>query len=131
MITTVEKTSSKKTASLFRVLGQPARVRLLLAIGESEACVCHLEAALGQRQAYISQQLMALREAGLVTSRRDGRNMYYRLEDPQLLELLQKAGTMVGIPPAEMPYSPAAKVLHNCPCPHCTGENADCSKELG
>ena len=48
---------TKKLASLFRTMGQAARLRIILAIGEGEACVCHLEAILGYRQAYISQQL--------------------------------------------------------------------------
>lgn len=52
-------------AHLLQTIGQTARLQILLAIGEGEACVCHLEAALGWRQAYLSQHLMALREAGM------------------------------------------------------------------
>ncbi len=50
-------------SNIFRQLSQPSRIEILLAIGEGEACVCHLEAKLGMRQAYISQHLMALRDA--------------------------------------------------------------------
>ena len=68
--------SLESLAVFLRAISQPVRLEILLAIGTGEACVCHLEAVIGQRQAYISQQLMALREAGIVKSRRDGRNIY-------------------------------------------------------
>jgi ArsR family transcriptional regulator len=66
-----KKDISKEIAFLLRVLGQPERLSILLLIGKGEACVCHLEAALGLRQAYISQHLMALREANIVIARRN------------------------------------------------------------
>ena len=54
---------------LFKVLGHPARLAILEILREGEQCVCHMETYLGQRQAYISQQLSVLREAGLITDR--------------------------------------------------------------
>ncbi|HEX6304159.1 MAG TPA: metalloregulator ArsR/SmtB family transcription factor [Anaerolineales bacterium] len=112
----------KSVVRLFRTLGQPARLRILLAIGEGEACVCHLEAALGQRQAYISQNLMALRKEGLVVPRRDGRNIYYRLKDKALLDLIGHAAELVGIPEDEVKIAPAEAVVKACSCPHCEEE---------
>lgn len=109
----------KSVVRLFRALGQPARLRILLAIGEGEACVCHLEAALGERQAYISQNLMALRNEGLVVPRREGRNIYYRLRDPDLLELIRHAAKLAEIPESEVKIAPAAAVVAACSCPHC------------
>ena len=123
------KELSEKAARLLRHLGQPERVSILLVIGEREACVCHLEAALGLRQAYISQHLMALREAGIVTSRRDGRNIYYRLEDPNLLDLIQQAARMAGASEADLNFSSPPVILRNCPCPHCTTEETECAWE--
>jgi len=67
---------AEKAGQLLRLLGQAERLSILLAIGEGEACVCHLEAVFGLRQAHISQQLMVLRDAGLVTDRRDGWNIF-------------------------------------------------------
>jgi len=58
---------SSKISQLFKVMGDPFRVRLLLALAEQEACVCHLERLLGRRQAFISQHLMSLREAGVLS----------------------------------------------------------------
>lgn len=114
-----ERQVSKRVAALFRSLGQPNRVRILLAIGRGEACVCHLEAVLGERQAYISQQLMALREIGLVTARRDGKYVFYRLESPDLLRLLEKAADLCGIDSAGF-VAPAPKA--DCACPSCSSE---------
>ena len=86
--------SLESLAVFLRAISQPVRLEILLAIGTGEACVCHLEAAIGQRQSYISQQLMALREAGIVKSRRDGRNIYYQVKNPQVLNLIQSAGVI-------------------------------------
>jgi len=116
-------------AELFRILGQPVRVQILLVIGQGEACVCHLEAYLGLRQAAISQHLMVLRDAGLVTSVRDGRNIFYRLVRPELLEVVRQAARLSGIPVEALEAAAAAPALA-CPCPHCNPEQAeglDCS----
>src|SRR3990172_5349168 len=111
------KDLAKDIAFLLRVLGQPERVSILLVIGDGEACVCHLEAALGLRQAYISQHLMALRQAGIVTARREGRNIFYRLEPSELLDLIRQAGRLAGLPETELPFQSPPTVLGNCPCP--------------
>ncbi len=67
-------------AEVFKALGDPVRLRLfyLLAIGD-ELCVCHLTAALGLPQSTVSRHLGILRNAGLVTTRREGKWMHYRL----------------------------------------------------
>jgi len=112
----------KKIANLFRALGQPSRLRILLAIGEGEACVCHLEAHLGYRQAYISQQLMELRKAGVVDARREGRFIFYRLRDATLLQMVREAGTFAGVPDVELDALASDGSAIQCSCPHCTGE---------
>ena len=117
MINKKMRQQSRKVADLFRVMGQPARLRILLTIGDGEACVCHLEAVLGLRQAYISQQLMALRDAGILETRREGRYIFYRLKDPALLGLIQAAGEQLGIP--NLNLQPQADSDYHCPCPHC------------
>jgi len=104
----------EQIAEFFRVLGQPVRVQILQTIGSGEACVCHLEAHLGLRQALISQHLMLLRDAGLVTTTRDGRNIYYRLARPELLDLVRQAARLTGLA-VEEPGEPKSP----CPCPHC------------
>jgi ArsR family transcriptional regulator, lead/cadmium/zinc/bismuth-responsive transcriptional repressor len=120
--TTIPKNLPKQMAALFRILGQPARLRILLALGSGEACVCHLETALKMRQAYISQHLMALREARLVDSRRDGRNIYYRLRNPALLDVIQEAGKWYAGDDfdVEMYAHQSTAILPGCICPRCT-----------
>jgi len=110
--------SPDKISKLFRILGQPSHLEILLAIGAGEACVCHLEAATGLRQAYISQHLMALRSEGLVVSRRDGRNIYYRLQDASLLDLIREAAGIAGI--SGIQTGQIMEPLPNCNCPHCS-----------
>jgi ArsR family transcriptional regulator len=116
--------SPRKISKLFRVLGQPSHLEILLAIGTGEACVCHLEAATGWRQAYISQHLMALRSEGVVVSRRDGRNIFYRLKNAGVLDLIRKAAGVAGMTALEAAPGRTAKPLPNCPCPHCSARKA-------
>ena len=115
----INKTSLESIAGLFRSLSQPVRLEILLAIGTGEACVCHLEAAIGQRQAYISQQLMALRESGIVEGRREGRNIYYRIKDLKVLDLIQSAGEIGDQGSAAIRVTAPANLQGECPCPKC------------
>jgi ArsR family transcriptional regulator len=118
------KSQSNTTAisNLFQTLGVPPRLEILLAIGNGESCVCHLEAVLGYRQAYISQHLMALREAKLLDSRRDGRFIYYRLADEQILEVLAMVGQLLDQPVNLLPPQPPS-----CECPNCVSPAAPLS----
>ena len=108
----------KAEAKLFKALNHPARLAILEVLREDEHCVCHLEACLGYRQAYISQQLSVLRDAGLVLDRRNGWNIYYRVVRPEIYNLVDEA---VKLAEAE----PAAGVTRRksgnkpCPCPKC------------
>jgi len=64
----------------FKALGDPARLRLFALLGgHPEVCVCHLVDTLNIPQSTISRHLGVLRHAGLVSTRRDGKWMYYRL----------------------------------------------------
>jgi DNA-binding transcriptional ArsR family regulator len=78
----------KKNAQLFRILSHPARLQILDILRGGEECVCHIQAVLGKRQAYVSQQLMVLRDAGLVTDRKEGLNVFYQLAEPTVAEVL-------------------------------------------
>ena len=112
----------EKISRIFNAIGTPARIQILLAIGAGEPCVCHLEAVLGWRQAYLSQHLMALRKAGVVIDRRVGRNKHYRLNNPALPDLIQQAAEMEG---QNLPrLSPSA----DCSCPSCRHDR-ECEQE--
>jgi len=106
--------AAQKVSDLFKILGHPARLDILQEIGQGEACVCHLEAALDLRQAYISQHLMVLRDADLLTSRQEGRYVFYRLRDPETLTLIDSARKLLGFPPR-----PQTTTSCDCPCPTC------------
>jgi DNA-binding transcriptional ArsR family regulator len=106
---------NKKISNLLTSIGNPVRVQILLAIGTGEACVCHLEALLGLRQAYISQQLMILRKQKIISSRREGKYVYCQLAKPEILEIIRSAGEIAGIEEdALLVQEPS-----NCECPKC------------
>lgn len=107
-----------RIAALFQVIGQESRLQILLAIGEGETCVCHLEAMLGLRQATLSQHLMALREAELVADRRAGRYVYYRLAELPLLGLIRQAAEIAGV------QLPAISPSEECECPSCRADES-------
>ena len=102
-------------AQLFKILSHPSRVAILNILRDGEHCVCHIEAYLGYRQAYISQQLAILREAGLIQDRRDGWNIYYKVIQPQIFNLFDAAASINGEKDGTIIPSPHSK----CPCPHC------------
>jgi DNA-binding transcriptional ArsR family regulator len=101
-------------AQLFKLLTHPVRLAILNILGDGEHCVCHMEAYLGYRQAYISQQVAVLREAGLIQDRRDGWNIFYRVTDPRIFSVLETIQLMTGQPPATIKRDGVV-----CPCPHC------------
>src|SRR6266568_9456571 len=83
-------------ATLFRVLGHPARVRILELLRDGERSVGWLQEALKLDSSGASQHLAALRRIGLVASRRDGTTVYYRVEDEGVFELLAAARAIIG-----------------------------------
>jgi len=112
-------------ASLFQVLGQTSRLQILFGIGQGEVCVCHLEALLGERQSYVSQELITLKESGLVDYRRSGRNMYYHLKDPEFLNQIRNMASHLGLSLPE----PVKESIPGCPCPQCNPGNKECRSD--
>lgn len=110
--------AQEQLARLFSLIGQPARIQILFALAQGDACVCHLETLLGMRQAAISQHLMLLRNAGLVETRREGRNIFYRLSQPESLEILRGAARVSAMDLSTLENLPAVP-LPGCPCPYC------------
>ena len=84
-------------ANLFRVLGHPARVRILEILrDEGERSVGALQAELGLDSGGTSQHLAALRRIGLVDSRREGTSVFYRVPDRGVFELLEAGQAIVA-----------------------------------
>jgi len=105
--------SFEEVARLMQTIDQPARLQILIAIGEGETCVCHLEAIFGWRQAYLSQHLMVLREKGIVLARREGRFIHYRIANPALLKLITDTAELLGTTLPQLSPSPS------CGCSNC------------
>ena len=74
-------------ASLFKVLGDPSRLKIVNALLLSEMCVCDLASLLGMSQSAVSHQLQILRQSDLVKWRRDGKVIYYSLDDEHVNNL--------------------------------------------
>jgi ArsR family transcriptional regulator len=115
--------TSAELARLFKALSHPRRLEILQLLRGGELCVCEIEAALDLRQAYVSQQLTVLREAGLVCYRKEGWNVRYRLARPEVYTLMEMAitihdglGLCAIVAPDETPEDSCGR------CPATTGD---------
>jgi len=78
----------QSVAEVFKLLGDPTRVRLLDALSHGERCVCDLATLVGLSESAVSHQLRLLRTARLVRVRRTGRMAFYSLDDHHVIGLL-------------------------------------------
>jgi ArsR family transcriptional regulator len=115
----MKKNPLQPISVLLETIAPLTRLQILLAVGTGEACVCHLETALGLRQAYISQHLMALRKADILQDRREGRYIFYRLKDPSLLDLITASAALSGIPAKTISAFINTRINPSCECPQC------------
>ena len=77
-----------EVADLFKLFGDSTRLGILWALSESEMCVCDLCALLKMKQPAVSHQLKNLKQSRVVKARRDGKIVYYSLDDEHIRELL-------------------------------------------
>ena len=78
-----------RVAQLFKALSDPSRVRIISALSQAELCVHDLAATLDMSQSAVSHQLRSLREMRLVRYRKQGRKVYYQLDDEHISELFR------------------------------------------
>ena len=78
---------------------------------------------LKKRQAYISQHLMVLRDAGILDTRRDGKYIYYRVADHDLFDLIQATAQILNIPKDNLPKLSEPEKITRCECPNCQSGN--------
>jgi ArsR family transcriptional regulator, lead/cadmium/zinc/bismuth-responsive transcriptional repressor len=91
-----------RITELFRLIGEPTRVRLLYALVEAgEMCVCDLAAVVEASETSVSHALRLLRTAGIVRTRRDGRMIFYSLTDAHVRLLLDVTAEHLNHTPAE------------------------------
>jgi DNA-binding transcriptional ArsR family regulator len=74
---------------MFKALGDPTRLRLLLALRGGEMCVCDLAAFLGSSESSVSHHLRHLRQLALVRRRREGQMLFYSLDDDHVEAILK------------------------------------------
>ena len=85
-----EETELYDLAELFKVFGDSTRIRILFVLFEAEVCVCDLAKVLNMTQSAISHQLRALKNARLVTSRREGKTVFYSLADDHVKTIIDQ-----------------------------------------
>jgi DNA-binding transcriptional ArsR family regulator len=108
-------------SQLFKALMHPTRLAILDVLREGEQCVCHMEAMLELRQAHISQHLMILRDTGLVSDRRDGWNIFYRVSQPEVYTVIDAMNRFTDAN-ADLTTNGAqfSTRKQSCPCPKCS-----------
>ena len=77
-------------ADTFRILGDPTRVRIVDVLAEGELCVCEIADRVGISESAVSHQLRLMRGMRLVRGRREGRCVYYMLDDQHIVDLFQQ-----------------------------------------
>ena len=80
-----------KVSALFKSMGDQTRSQILWALDQNEMCVCDLAALLNMTKSAISHQLKLLRESHLVKFRKEGKNVFYMLDDYHVRDIFQKA----------------------------------------
>ncbi len=84
-------------AARFRILGEPIRIQLLQALQPGERNVSDLVGAVGSTQPNVSKHLRILQDAGLVSRRQDGNNVYYSITDPTVFTLCDAVCSSIGV----------------------------------
>jgi ArsR family transcriptional regulator len=110
-------------AETLTALAHPSRLEILELLRDGERCVCHIQAVLDQRQAYVSQHLNILRQAGLVINRKEGKRVYYQISDPNILDVIDslkiflrsQKRRQIRFPSETLSISPRKP----CNCPQC------------
>jgi DNA-binding transcriptional ArsR family regulator len=77
-------------SSIFKAFGDPTRLKILYCLKQSEMCVCDISAILEMSQSAISHQLRVLRNLSLVKHRKEGKNVYYSLDDEHIFKILDE-----------------------------------------
>ena len=79
-----------RLSELFKVLGDPTRIRILQALHDTRLCVCDIAETLNMTQSAISHQLRVLRSARLVKATREGRSVFYTLDDDHVARMFEQ-----------------------------------------
>lgn len=80
-----------KLSNLFKVLGDNTRMKIITALAQEELCVCDLAVVLNMTKSAVSHQLKKLKDERQVKSRKEGKNVYYSLDDEHIVGIVSKA----------------------------------------
>jgi DNA-binding transcriptional ArsR family regulator len=86
----LDQNTAARVAELFRAFGDPSRVRILSALVAQELNVSTLAEMVGVSESAVSHHLRGLRQMGLIEARRDGKEVYYRIQDEHIIALFQQ-----------------------------------------
>jgi ArsR family transcriptional regulator, lead/cadmium/zinc/bismuth-responsive transcriptional repressor len=92
----IDAPTVEQAADIFRALADPTRVRILHALSHAELCVGDLSAFLNMTDSAVSHQLRLLRDLRVLRSRRDGKLVYYSLDDEHITSLFQQTLEHLG-----------------------------------
>ena len=92
----IDDATTARMAETFKALADPTRVRILHALSHAELCVGDLALLLGMSESAVSHQLRMLRNLHIVRSRRDGKLVFYTLDDDHVIRLFQLSLEHVG-----------------------------------
>jgi DNA-binding transcriptional ArsR family regulator len=84
----IESNTLERLAMTFKIMADSTRLKIILALRGGEMCVCDIAAFVGLSESAVSHQLRRLREHSLVCSRRDGKVLYYALDDDHVIDLV-------------------------------------------
>jgi DNA-binding transcriptional ArsR family regulator len=90
LTTLTDPATVQALADTFRILGDPTRVRIVDALSTGELCVCDIAEHVGMSESAVSHQLRLMRAQRIVRGRREGRCVYYTLDDQHILSLFQQ-----------------------------------------
>lgn len=85
----MQKKYYEEKAEIFKALSNPVRLQIIDILSDGEKCVCEITKILNSEQPHISKSLAKLKSAGLITDRKDGLNVYYKLTIPCLSKFIK------------------------------------------
>lgn len=79
-----------RLSEVFKVLGDPTRIKIIFALSKCDLCVCDIAETIGMTQSAVSHQLRLMRSMKLVKYRKEGKSVYYSLDDDHILQLFSQ-----------------------------------------
>ncbi|MBI4735253.1 MAG: helix-turn-helix transcriptional regulator [candidate division NC10 bacterium] len=83
-------------AEFLQAMGQTTRLKILEILAEGERCVCDIQVAVGEQQSNVSKHLAILRRSGILTARREGGRVIYRIRNGRIPEFLRRLSDLVS-----------------------------------